>query len=107
SQPLNFIGGAGNDVVDVNAGGSLLFAQAQQIHALNIAGGSVVLSAGRDRTLSLDALTIDANGRLDLSDNAMIVRSGGSAAVADLTAKIKSGFNLGGTLWAGNGITTN
>src|SRR6185436_5557373 len=41
--------------------------------------------------------------RVDLQDNKLIVSGGDVAAI---TAQIKSGFNLGGTLWAGPGITT-
>src|SRR5206468_4102693 len=76
AQPLNFTGGAGDDLVEVTPGGSLLFAQSQHVHALNIAGGSVTLAAAGNRTLYLDTLMIEATGRLDLSDNAMIVTSG-------------------------------
>src|SRR5205823_11329358 len=41
SQPVNFLGGAGNDLIDVNPAASLLFAQSEHFHALNVAGGSV------------------------------------------------------------------
>ena len=39
-------------------------------------GGSVVVGPGGNRVLTLDSLMIDANGKLDLSDNAIIIRSG-------------------------------
>jgi len=108
-QPLNFLGGLGDDSIAVNAGASLLLEQSQRLHALNIASGSLKLAAAGNRTLVVDTLTINASGRLDLSDNALIVTAGdiGSwdgAAYTGITGYIAAGRGDGS--WNGNGIVT-
>jgi hypothetical protein len=109
SQPMNFIGGLGNDLIDVSAGASLRFEQSQQVHALNIAGGSVILGPAGNRVLSLDTLAIDANGKLDLADNAMIVTSGepgswNGSSYTGVMGLVAAGHGDGS--WNGNGIVT-
>jgi beta-galactosidase len=109
SQPLNFIGGMGDDLIDVSAGASLRFEQNQQVHALNIAGGSVILGSAGNRVLTLDTLTIDANGKLDLSDNAIILKAGdigswGGSAYSGVMGLVAAGRGDGS--WNGNGIVT-
>src|SRR5439155_17297983 len=76
--------------------------------ALSIFGGSVTLAAG-NRTLRVDTLTIDATGRLDLSDNAMIVTSGdvgswNGSTYTGITGQIAAGRGDGS--WNGSGILT-
>jgi hypothetical protein len=96
-------------LIDVNPGASLLFAQSQHLHALNIAGGSVMLAAAGTRILYLDTLTMDVTARLDLSDNAMIVTSGDTgswdgSAYSGITGQVASGRDDGS--WNGSGIVS-
>jgi hypothetical protein len=128
--PLTFQNGAGNDTVrlltgsytfnsalaptthnaavTIDPGATGIFAAAQQLPSLVIHGAAQLAPGGR--VLEVGALDISGSGaRLDLSDGALIVHSTAANRAADLaavTAKIKSGLNLGGTLWTGDGITT-
>jgi hypothetical protein len=61
---------------------------------------------------TLDTISVDAGGgsRVDLRDGTLITRSPvGSwtgSTYSGVSGLVRSGFNLGGTLWAGPGITT-
>jgi beta-galactosidase len=107
AQPVSFLGGStGDDSIAVNAGASLLLQQCQRLHTLSIADGSVNFAAGGNRTLLVDMLTIDPAGRLDVSDNALVVTAGdvGSwdgSAYTGITGYIATG--RGGGSWNGSG----
>src|SRR5205823_3883414 len=95
SQPIIFVGGGGNDTIDINSGSCVLNADAggdgsnvtvnvaagaavsldatQHLAALNIDAGSAALTAGGDKVLVMHSLTITNAGQLDLSDNGMIL----------------------------------
>ena len=68
--------------------GALRFATSLRLASLAIGNADVRLAPGGDKTLVVDALSIsaDANGRLDLHDNDLIVRGASYAAVAALIA---------------------
>src|SRR5205823_1786138 len=53
--------------------------------------------------LRTSSLTTNTTGKLDLSDNKLIVSGGDIAAVA---ASVKSGLNISGALWTGTGINS-
>jgi hypothetical protein len=63
--------------------------------------GQLKLTPGGAKVLKLDSLTIAGNGKLDLTDNRLIMRSGGAAAVEEAVAAAYN-FNA----WDGPGITT-
>jgi hypothetical protein len=71
---------------------------------LNVSGGVVrIAPSGAAGGVSRVAqLSVSGNGRLDLTNNKLVVTAAGSANA--LTALIASGRNGGG--WAGNGIVT-
>jgi T5SS/PEP-CTERM-associated repeat protein/autotransporter-associated beta strand protein len=76
--------------------------------AVDIADGAAMqlatsLATPHNIVLKTGSINTHTSGRLDLCDNKLIVSGGDAAAITGL---IKSGFNLGGTLWAGPGITT-
>jgi polygalacturonase len=75
---------------------------------LSIANGASMAlqtaTAGSDRTVMvLNSLAVGSTGQLDLGGNDMIDQSDGLSAVNNLIA---SGFNAGGSFWAGDGITS-
>jgi hypothetical protein len=75
---------------------------------LSIANGASMAlqtaTAGSDRTvLVLNSLAVGSTGQLDLGGNDMIDQSDGLSAVNNLIA---SGFNAGGSFWAGDGIAS-
>jgi GH43 family beta-xylosidase len=84
---------------------SVVFTTAQQhLGATTLgAGATARFSAASGRTLVVASLAITDGARLDLTGNAMVVRSGGGAAVRPLIA---TGFNKGAWNGAG-GITSN
>jgi hypothetical protein len=112
SGTLNWTGGAASGALIVSGGGgfvassdanglnltvggtaSAIFNTTQHLSALNIGGnGTATLSAGGSKVLVLNALAVSEAGRLDLTDNAMVIRSGGLSAVR---SAIAAGFNHG------------
>lgn len=128
---FRFKGGAGNDTLTVN-GGSLAFAtdasldttnltlnvntdatgtanvafnSTQHLAGLNIgAGGSAVLSSGESKVLVTKSLGITGTGKLDLTNNGMILDYAGSTPIASIQALLTSGYAAGA--WNGNGINS-
>lgn len=96
--PTINVGGAGAALtIATSAPGGVRLA------GLNLSNGATARLAvgGGERTLVLGSLSVTTGGTLDLGDHAMIVRSGGVAAVQPLLA---SGSNHGA--WNGPGITS-
>ncbi len=95
SAPITLINSTGKDTVTVNGdntgASSLVFSGTQQLGALSIgAGGAVAMAANGTSYLQVDTLSINANGRLDLNDNDLIVNSGNFAALQSL---VLSGYS--------------
>lgn len=107
--------------------GATLVAAAGTVNAANIRGGALVIHGGATVTIkpqggaagvsNLASLTFDGatdawQGKLDLSDNDLVVQSSSAnrdALLAQLTNQIKSARNTGSTpatMWQGQGITT-
>jgi hypothetical protein len=114
-QTLMIDPGAGADSLAVNAdtvtlpagavGGGML---TRHFSSLSIANGATVLvthaSASTDRTvLVTDSLSISGSGKLDLSNNDMLIH-GGSAMFSQLTSQLLTGFN--GGQWTGVSIAS-
>jgi hypothetical protein len=102
-------GGTGLDNVRVNddsAGiAAVHFANTQDLASLNIfTGGTVVMEQNGARVIDTDALSIVGTGKLDLTDNDMIVDYVGATQLGVITALINQGRN--GGAWNGNGITS-
>ena len=99
-------------------GGTLVFANLNSLGegGLDIrANGVAQFSPGFSGAVRLASLTIDGApdawaGKLDITDNDMVVRSTPAARLADLARinnQVKSGLNeAGGAFWTGNGITS-
>jgi hypothetical protein len=107
--------GTSSLALNLAAGTSAVFNSTQHLHALSIGSDALVtLAAGADKVLVTDGLTIAGStdqwtGKFDLNDNDLILHSTSAArfdAAAQAANQIKQGFNLSGTFWAGNGITS-
>ncbi len=85
--------------VGVGAGASVTFNTSQHLVALNLNGGTATLLSGGSRVIVVGNITASGNGKLDLTDNALIATG---MAVADFSALLGSGFDLGA--WDGAGI---
>jgi acrosin len=102
-------GGAGLDNVTVNsdAAGTATahFDVTQDLAALTIlGGGTAVMELNGSRVIDTDALTVAATGKLDLTDNDLIVDYAGASQLAVVQVLINLGRN--GGAWNGNGITS-
>jgi hypothetical protein len=78
--------------------------------ASTVAGGATAaLATGQSKVIVTPSLTIDSGGKLDVSDNKLIVRGGGigswnGSAYTGMSGLIASGRN--GGAWGGSGIIT-
>jgi hypothetical protein len=96
------------------AGAGTLEMKNLRLGTLNVTGGriSVLANGTAAATSVVSNITITNGGAVDLTNNSLIVRSTADTRLAqrdDLTASIKSGFNLAGgqaALWTGSGITS-
>ena len=130
SGSVNFWGGAGQDTLDVNSGTFTLAQDAQgttQNLSINLAGSSILvmnasqhlaalkiqsnsratLSANGSRVLVTSQL--DATGKLDLTNNDLIVQATSATrlnVLAVIEGRIANAYNTTPTLWQGNGITS-
>jgi secreted trypsin-like serine protease len=88
----------GTGTVNYN-GGSL------SVGTLEVAGGRVSLGSGGNKLLRTSAVSVSgANGKIDLSDNKMIVDYTGSSPITSIASLISSGFAAGS--WSGPGIVS-
>jgi len=102
---LNVNANALNSTVNVHA--ITNFGSAQTLTALNIDNASVATilthpgGPGNIRTIDTSSLTIAGNGKLDLTNNAMVVRGGNYATI---NGQVTSGSNS--LAWDGPGINS-
>ncbi|MDB5319040.1 MAG: cya 2, partial [Phycisphaerales bacterium] len=92
--------------VTVATGASLLVNGSQQLTALNLANGALA-TVLNGNTLTVNALALAGSARLDLGTGFLILNyqaGQGAAALAQMSALIKSGYNSGN--WSGAGITS-
>jgi hypothetical protein len=100
-----------NLTVSLDDGATIVFDGSYVLTALEIGPGSVArLAAGGDSVLVLNDLQISTgasgwDGRLDLADNAMILRYVGPSPIDRITDQIRSARGTSAP-WDGNGITS-
>jgi hypothetical protein len=95
--------------IDVQPGAQVDFEATQHLKALSIAGGNAALTPGGQKTLVLETLSIDALGKLDLTDNDLVIQvnNGNPADVlTQITQLIRSARNDNAELWTGPGLTS-
>jgi hypothetical protein len=98
---------SGDDTVTVNTDGvgvaNVSFDATQRVGTLSIGSrGIATLTASGAKALTVTSLSITGAGRLDLTDNAMIVDHAGVTPISSIRALLASGFNGGS--WDGFGI---
>src|SRR5206468_475920 len=93
---------------DVGASGTFGFANVkfeatQRVGDLSVQNGAVAtLTSGGAKVLTLSLLNIGGTGRLNLTDNDMIVDYTGASPIDAVRSMLQSGFH--GGAWDGNGI---
>ncbi len=87
----------GNGNVNYN-GGSL------SAGAIDLTGGKILLSLGANKVLRAGSISITGVGKIDLSDNDMIVDYTGVSPIGSIKTLIQQGYNAGA--WSGNGVTS-
>jgi hypothetical protein len=102
--------GAGLDNVSVNTDGSgwagVAFGSTQDLALLHVFNeGNVRVTSGGNKVLYTQALTIDATGKLDLTNEDMIVDYlPGPSPLATIRGDLTTGYAAGA--WTGNGINS-
>ncbi|MCX5671992.1 MAG: PEP-CTERM sorting domain-containing protein [Planctomycetota bacterium] len=107
---VNLAGTTGPDLtMEVSNLGTLNFGASEHLKALNIPSGNAVLTPGDPKVLVTRSLTVNtSNGRLDLTDNDLIVDYAGgtpytpSPELGNIKAWITAGY--AGRSWTGKGI---
>ena len=104
---LNSDGGTN---LTLNANALVNFGSTQHLAGLNVGPGAVAtLLSGGGKVLVTSSLAIDATGKLDLADNDLVIHATAAtrdAVLADVTAKIGSGFSSAAPHWTGPGINS-
>jgi hypothetical protein len=104
--------GNSNLTVNVASSGSVVFNSTQHLEGLAITNGVATLSAGGNRVLVTRNLSVTGTGKLDLTNNDLIlnyssispVGTWNGSAYTNVTGLVASGYNGGN--WNGNGIQT-
>jgi hypothetical protein len=102
--PVTIEPSTGDDTVSINGSSTLVrFAATQRIGALSVFGGVARLaSVGGDMVLTARSLNVDDGGRLDLTDEDMVIDYSGASPIATVQARLSSGY--AGGAWNGQGI---
>jgi hypothetical protein len=101
---------SGDDAVNVNIDGigvaNVTFPATQRIGQLNInSGGVATLASGGAKVLTITGLVVAGSGRLDLTDNDLILDYSTLASpISGIRSLLASGFH--GGAWDGNGINS-
>jgi hypothetical protein len=106
SGPVTIEPSTGNDSVNINGSSTLVrFAATQRIGALTVFGGVARVAAPSGKmVLTTTSLNVDDGGRLDLTDEAMIIDYAVAYNLATLQARLASGY--AGGAWNGQGINS-
>jgi hypothetical protein len=97
--------GGGNLSLTVNTGASVVFNATQHLAAVTInSGATATLASNGNRALVIKGLSVNGTGRIDLTNNHLIVDYTDPAAVAQVRALLVSGRGAGA--WNGAGIMT-
>jgi hypothetical protein len=88
--------------LSVNADDDVTLTESHYLTSL-IVHGELTLSPGGNKVLVTNDLSV--TGRLDITDNDLIVDYTGSSPITDIEADVASGYNVTGD-WLGDGITS-
>jgi hypothetical protein len=109
NAPVTVAPSSGDDTVRVNADASgsatALFNSTQRIGQLQVStGGTATLTAGAGKVLTVTSVVHSGTGRLDLTDNDLIVDYAMTSPLATIQSLIAAARN--GGAWNGSGITS-
>lgn len=97
----------GDDNISVNADGlfaaNAIFTDTQRIGSLTVGpNGRATIAAGSSTVLTASSLSITSTGRLDITDNDVIIDYAGGSPIQTIQNRLASGF--AGGAWNGVGI---
>jgi fibronectin-binding autotransporter adhesin len=96
---------ASSSSVTVSNGATFIAGATQSLNALTInSGGNAQILAGGSNVLTTSALSILGTGKLDLTNNAMVVNYSGGSPLSQIAGWINTGSANGA--WTGNGISS-
>jgi hypothetical protein len=100
------IGSTGKSMDVSNFSPSMTFNSSQHLRSLTIVGphSKTTLSAGGGKVVNVDDLAMDANGKLDLTDNALIIDYTGDSPMPAVHGWIQHARAAG--TWSQSGLTT-
>lgn len=105
---LNWVGGtiAGSGSLVISSSGVLsVSAPGHRVSERPVSiVGAAVLAPGSDKTLTLPGISLSGNGKLDLTDNALIVDYTGASSIDAIRGYLFSAYT--GGAWIGDGITS-
>jgi hypothetical protein len=110
SGPVTLDGGTGLDTFNINTGAlftaTAICTASQDLAALNLGpGGSLTLTSGGNKFLSTKSISSPSTGKLDLSNNAMIVDyDAPTSPINTIKSLLTSGYANGA--WNGIGINS-
>ncbi len=95
--------------INVATGGAVTFGASQHLAALNVTGGSATLAAGGSKVIVAGSVSAGGSGKIDLTNNAMIVNYSGASplgawngsAYTGIAGLLQTGYASG---WTGAGI---
>ena len=111
---FTFAEDAGDDnpnlVVNVAAGGTVIFDATQHLAELNITGGGAIVAMGGDSRIVTHGISVRDGGTLDLNDNSLLLAEsdvGGigtwdGSGYSGVTGLVASAYSYGA--WDGHGI---
>ena len=89
----------------VRAGATVNFNVSQHLRSLVLTGGTTTLAAEGSRVIVTGGLAFESgSATLDLKDNALIVDYTGASPLAEITNRLRTGYNFPGGYWNGPGI---
>jgi hypothetical protein len=98
--------GSPNVAVTVASGAAVAFTGNQHLASLTLSGGQATIAAATRKTLSLGALSITGNGKLDLENNDLLITTGGASAAAAIRGYLTSAFGVNQDWTGPGGITS-
>jgi hypothetical protein len=95
--------------ISISGGATVTFTTTQHLGGLSVDDGAVLVQQDGSLVLNVQTIDLSSESRIDLADNAMVIRAGSvgtwdGTGYTDISGYIASGRN-GGT-WDGDGIVT-
>jgi hypothetical protein len=106
---FNYSVGSGSATLSVGiaSGANANFTASSFLASVNVASGGIarIAATSGSRALSMKSLSIGSTGKVDLTDDRMIIDHAGASPIAGIVAQLTAGYN-GGAWNSPAGITT-